>query len=89
MLLEIITPKKVLFKDEVDIVRVPGAMGSFAMMHNHVPIISSLEPGIIKVTQHTQDKYFELFEHAIVEQHANKITILATRIEESYPILFL
>lgn len=53
MLLEIITPQKVFFKEEVDLVRVPGENGSFAMMHNHAPIISSLEPGIIKITQLT------------------------------------
>jgi F-type H+-transporting ATPase subunit epsilon len=87
MLLEIITPQKVYFKEEVDLVRVPGENGSFAMMHNHAPIISSLEPGIIKITQLTSDRYFELLEQAIVEQHSDRVTILATRIEETYPIL--
>jgi F-type H+-transporting ATPase subunit epsilon len=86
MLLEIITPEKVFFKEEVDLVRVPGSKGSFAMKLNHIPIISTLEPGIIKVVQGTDDRYFELIDRAIVEQHKNIVTIIANRIEEAYPI---
>lgn len=86
MLLEIITPQKLFFKEEVDVVRVPGTIGSFAMMHKHLPIVSTLEPGIIKVSQLANDRYFELKEKAIVEHHNNKITIIATKIEESHPI---
>lgn len=87
MLLEIITPLKVYFKEEVDLVKVPGAQGSFAMMHNHTPIVSALEPGIIKITQLSKERFFELYEEAIVEHHSNKITILASKIEETYPIM--
>lgn len=86
MLLEIITPEKVFFKDEVDLVRVPGSKGSFAMKQNHVPIISSLEPGIIKIIKDSDERFFELFEHAIVEQHNNTVTIVASKVEETYPI---
>ncbi|MDX9846842.1 MAG: ATP synthase F1 subunit epsilon [Tenuifilaceae bacterium] len=86
MLLEIITPQKLFFKDQVDVVRVPGSKGSFAMMHNHVPIISTLEPGIIKITQLGNERFFHLFEKGVVEQHNNKITILATKVEETYPL---
>ena len=86
MLLEIITPQKTFFKEEAEMVRVPGSKGSFAMMSDHAPIISTLEPGIIKVSNLGNDRYFQLLEKAIVENHDNKITILATRVEETYPI---
>lgn len=82
MFLEIITPQKVFFKGEVDMVRVPGTKGSFAMLHNHEPIVSSLEPGVIKVEAIEKERYFLLSEKALVEQHNNKITIIATKIEE-------
>lgn len=87
MILEIITPEKVFFKDEVDLVRVPGTKGSFGMKQNHAPIISSLEPGILKIIQGSDERYFQLFDKAIVEQHKNHITIIiAGKIEETYPI---
>jgi len=86
MLLEIITPQKTFFKQEVEMVKVPGSKGSFAMKRNHTPIISTLEPGVIKVSNLGNDRYFKLLEKAIVEHHDNRITILATRVEETYPI---
>ena len=86
LMLEIITPNRVFFNERVDLVRVPGSKGSFAMLKGHLPIISTLEPGIIKIVQHTESRYFELSEKAIVEQHNNKVTIIATAIEESSPI---
>lgn len=86
MILEIITPEKIFFKDEVELVRVPGSKGSFAMKQKHIPIISSLEPGIIKIIKDDEERYFELFDHAIVEQHKNIVTIVASRVEETYPI---
>ena len=86
MLLEIITPQKVYFREDVELVRVPGSKGSFAMLHNHAPIISTLEKGIIKITNLGKDRYFELLEEAIVEQHQNHITILAAKIKETFPI---
>jgi F-type H+-transporting ATPase subunit epsilon len=87
MFLEIITTEKVFFKGQVDIVRVPGTKGSFAMMHNHTPIISSLDIGLIKVTQDLNERFFELLDPAVVEQHDDRIIILAERIQETYPLL--
>jgi F-type H+-transporting ATPase subunit epsilon len=86
MLLEIITPEKLFFKEEVDLVRVPGSKGSFAMQLNHLPIISTLEPGIIKIVQGTDERYFELIDKAIVEQHKNIVTIIANRVKVAHPI---
>jgi F-type H+-transporting ATPase subunit epsilon len=87
MILEIITPERLFYRDEVDLVRVPGYKGSFAMMHNHAPIVSSLQPGIIKVVKNVKERYFQLNCEAFVEQHKNVITIVATSIEETYPII--
>jgi F-type H+-transporting ATPase subunit epsilon len=86
MLLEIITPEKTFFKEEVDLVRVPGSQGSFAMKNSHAPIISTLEPGLIKVNQDPSERYFEIFDQAIVEQHGNKVTILTNKVQETFPI---
>jgi F-type H+-transporting ATPase subunit epsilon len=86
MLLEIITPEKTFFKEEVDLVRVPGSKGSFAMKKSHAPIISTLEPGLIRIVQEPDERYFEIFDQAIVEQHGNKVTILTNKVQETFPI---
>ena len=49
MLLEIIAPDQKLYSGEVDLVQVPGSKGSFEILRNHAPIISTLEQGQIKI----------------------------------------
>lgn len=46
--LRIVSPEKVVFDGEVDLVTVPGTMGSFQILTNHAPIISSLEIGKVE-----------------------------------------
>lgn len=88
MFLEIITPDKTIFNGEVLMVRVPGALGSFAMLRNHTPIISTLEPGIIKILTEDNEYFFELVEPAVVENHENRVTIIAENVRESSPPTF-
>lgn len=45
MTLEILTPDKKVFEGEVTAVTVPGTMGSFQILRDHAPIISTLEDG--------------------------------------------
>ncbi len=47
MKLEILTPETTLFDNEVKSVQVPGKSGSFEMLNNHMPIVSSLNEGVI------------------------------------------
>ena len=47
--LDIITPEKLLFAGEIKIVKLPGTLGSFEIMENHAPMISTLTKGKIKV----------------------------------------
>ena len=53
MKLRIITPSELLFEGEAESVTLPGTMGSFMVLNNHAPIISSLESG--KVVVRTQE----------------------------------
>ena len=45
--LRIIAPDRLVFQGEVESVTLPGTVGSFTVLNNHAPIISSLESGII------------------------------------------
>ena len=49
MILEIISPEKIIFTGEVDSVAVPGVDGEFEMLNNHAAIVSNLKKGSIKV----------------------------------------
>ncbi len=77
MKLEIITPEKRLFDGKVRLVQLPGTIGSFEILRNHAPLISTLTQGKIKVITENDDQQFFDIVSGIVEVKANVITILA------------
>ncbi len=76
MTVEIISPEKILYTGSVHLVQVPGSSGSFEIMKNHAPIISSLEAGSIKVITDKGAQHFFETKGGFVELQKNKISIL-------------
>lgn len=75
--LEIVTPGRTVFNDNVKSFTAPGAEGGFQILHNHAPFISTIIPGIVKyVTADGTEKRF-VTSGGTVEVHDNKITMLA------------
>ncbi len=76
MKLEIITPDKVLFTGEVNLIQLPGSMGSFEIMNNHAPIISSLERGKVKIKDKDDKVSFIEINGGTLQVENNNILIL-------------
>ena len=49
MYLEIISPEATLFTGEVESLTLPGTNGSFQLLENHAPIVSTLQAGAVKI----------------------------------------
>jgi F-type H+-transporting ATPase subunit epsilon len=81
LFLEIVTPAKSAFKGEINSITVPGTKGSFQILLNHAPIVSSLEIGHIKVelADNTTQNYAT--GGGTIEVNNNKILLLADSIE--------
>jgi F-type H+-transporting ATPase subunit epsilon len=79
--LEIITPEKPIFKDQIESVTIPGTQGSFQILKNHAPIISSFEIGIIKVKKAASETYYTTSGGTVEVSH-NKVLVLADSIEK-------
>lgn len=77
MYLEIITPEKKLFSGEIKLVQVPGSRGSFEILKNHAPIISTLENGQVKVVDPEDRTTFFDIEGGVIEAKSNNIIVLA------------
>jgi len=76
MFIEIITPDKKVFEGEVKLVQLPGSKGSFEILKNHAPIISTLDKGKIKIVEENgKEQLFEV-DGGVVENKANKIIVL-------------
>ena len=42
---QIVTPEKVVYKDDVDSIALPTQIGEITVLPNHAPLISSLKSG--------------------------------------------
>jgi len=80
MFLEIITPDKKIFEGEVKSVTIPGSKGSFQILKNHAPIISTLEKGAVKVVDENKKEHSFDVESGVVENKKNKIIVLLEKI---------
>ncbi len=76
MKLTIITPDKAVFDGEVSSVTVPGSAGSFEVLENHAPIVSTLEDGKVIIRTGKDQKILHIV-GGVVEVLDNKITLLA------------
>jgi F-type H+-transporting ATPase subunit epsilon len=81
MTLEILTPDKKVFQGEVTAVTVPGTVGSFQILKDHAPIISTLEDGPVIIRSLANEQTF-VIKGGVVEVLNNKIIVLAEGVAE-------
>ncbi|WKN32890.1 ATP synthase F1 subunit epsilon [Porifericola rhodea] len=78
MHLTIITPDKQVFDGEVEMATFPGSDGSFQVLNNHAPLISSLSKG--NISYRTKDTTSSVYvEGGVVEVLNNNISVLAEK----------
>jgi F-type H+-transporting ATPase subunit epsilon len=74
--LEIVTPDKKIFAGEAELISLPGSKGSFEILKNHAPIISTLEKGQIKVIDLQKKEHFFSVNRGVVECVDNNVIVL-------------
>lgn len=81
MKIEIITPDSKVFEGDIKSVRVPGKKGSFQVLKDHAPIISTLENGpVIFVDMEGKETTYEI-NGGVIEVKMNKIILLAESVK--------
>jgi F-type H+-transporting ATPase subunit epsilon len=81
MYLEILTPHKKIFGGEIKLLKVPGSKGSFEILNNHAPIISTLEKGLLKLITPENESQNYIINSGVVQVADNKIIVLVESIE--------
>ena len=76
MVVEIYTPDQLIFQGEAASVTVPGTSGSFEVLKDHAPIISTLEDGKVTVRTGKETQTFTI-KGGVVEVKENKVVVLA------------
>lgn len=74
MNVSILSPLKSLFQGEATSVNLPGKVGAFTILENHAPIVSTLDKGVITITNKDEVSEIEIVS-GFVEVHDNEIII--------------
>ncbi|MDH5607968.1 MAG: ATP synthase F1 subunit epsilon [Cyclobacteriaceae bacterium] len=83
MFIEVVTPDEKIYEGEVESATFPGSDGSFQVLNNHAPMISTLGKGDMKLVRLEEKKLKEthmLIEGGVVEVLNNKVTVLAEKV---------
>ena len=79
--IEIVSPEKVIFADEnVLEVVLPSYEGEMGILKDHIPIISFLRPGIVKILKSSANINSFFVQDGIIEFYNNNLTILSNKI---------
>jgi F-type H+-transporting ATPase subunit epsilon len=81
MKIDIITPDVRIFEGEVKSVRVPGKKGSFQVLKDHAPIVSTLDAGSVILADPDGKEIIYEITGGVIEVKANKIILLADGIK--------
>lgn len=80
---ELVSPEKLLASIEADMVTVPGSEGDFGVLPNHVPMISTLRPGVITVDAEGGERTRYMVAGGFVEVTRSRCTVL---VEDVVPL---
>ena len=82
--LEIVTPERVIYSDEVNAVVVPGIEGQLGILPHHAPLMTMLQPGELRVRKGKEETYIAVF-GGFLEVRPDRVIVLADaaeRVEE-------
>jgi len=74
---ELVTPERLVFSTEVEMVVVPGTEGNFGVLPDHAPLISTIRPGMIEIYENriVTGRFFIV--SGIAEVTPERCTVLA------------
>lgn len=83
--LEIVTPQRKVFSEDVSFLVAPGTEGELGVLPNHAPLITSLNIGIMRIQQ--EGRTFKVVvTGGFMEVRDNKVTVLANAAERAEEI---
>lgn len=75
--LDIITPERIVYSDDVDMVIVPGAQGELGILPHHTPLFTQVKPGEIKIKKGKEEFFLAVTGGFLDVAPGSKVSILA------------
>ena len=76
--LEIIKPEKIIFSGKITTATLPSYEGDMSILKNHIPVITFLKPGIIKVNKDKENTEEFFVKDGTVEFFNNILIVLSS-----------
>jgi F-type H+-transporting ATPase subunit epsilon len=74
--LEIVTPERLVYEDEVDSVNVPGVEGELGILPHHAPLLSMLGFGELRIRKGGAEESFAIV-GGFVQVRPDKVVVMA------------
>jgi len=74
--LEIVTPERLVYADEVDAVFCPGIEGELGVLPHHAPLLSTLGVGELRIRKGAEEDYFAIA-GGFVQVRPDKVVVMA------------
>jgi F-type H+-transporting ATPase subunit epsilon len=74
--LEIVTPERLAFSDEVDSVQLPGSEGELGVLPHHAPLISTLGVGELRIRKGGSEESFAIV-GGFLQVRPDKVVVMA------------
>jgi F-type H+-transporting ATPase subunit epsilon len=82
LMLEIVTPEKMVFSDKIEEVTIPGAEGEFGVLRGHEAFLSAVDIGELNYIKDGKKTYYSV-NNGYAEVTSSKVTILIETAERS------
>ncbi len=74
--LEIVTPERLAYSDDVDMVLVPGSEGELGILPHHTPLVSLLGVGELRIRKDGQEESFAIA-GGFLQVRPDKVVVMA------------
>ena len=76
LLLEIVTPERLAYSEEVDSVQVPGIEGELGLLPHHTPLLSTLGLGELRIRRGSLEESFAIV-GGFVQVRPDRVVVMA------------
>src|SRR2546429_9402480 len=73
--LEIVTPEEKIYSEDVEMVTLPGSEGELGVFPKHVPVLTTLKPGELRVKKDGRETFLAVGE-GFVEITGDAVSVL-------------
>ena len=77
MKVEVVSSEKSLYSGEAEMVVAPGVAGELGILPRHAPLLTSIKPGVLKITLSGGGEELLYVSGGVLEVQPDKITVLA------------